>query len=113
MGAVIERDRRIISTGYNGAPPNQPHCTEVGCSPGVDGGCTRTIHAEVNAIAFAARHGVSVHGARMWCTHSPCRICAMVIASAGIDTVFYNEKYRIEDGIFLLEDMGVQAIEYN
>lgn len=90
VGALIVRDGRIISTGYNGSPPGSPHCTEAGCE--MSGGhCIRTTHAEANAIAFAARHGISTEGATIvvygWITGGDlgiCPSCDKLAQSAGI-----------------------------
>lgn len=90
VGAVLTRDGRIISTGYNGSPPGHPHCLDVGCLM-EDGHCRRTTHAEANAIAFAARYGISTQGATLyvygWITGGDvgvCSICAKLAKSAGI-----------------------------
>lgn len=96
VGAVIVQDRRVVSMGYNGAPPGQKHCTEVGCTIGAGDGCARAIHAEANAIAWAARHGVPTFGATMYCTYSPCQRCAELILSAGIGRFVYAKSYRAE-----------------
>ena len=108
VGAVIARDYRIISTGYGGAPSGLPHCTDVGCD--IDpktGGCIRTVHAEANAIAYAARYGISTAGADLYTTLSPCISCAKLIVAAGICRVYYNEKYRDASGLDLLTKSGV------
>lgn len=109
VGCVIAKDGRIISTGYVGAPSGLPHCTAVGCEPGPDGGCIRTVHAEANAIAFGARHGISTDGADLYCTHSPCASCAKLIINAGIVRVVYEHEYRIRGGINLLRMAGVMV----
>lgn len=113
VGVVIAMNGRIVATGYNGAPPGMPHCTEVGCdeltlyeAAGVEGprilgekhelGCQRAIHAEANAIAWAARAGVAVSGGTMYSTHSPCRTCAGLIISSGIGSFYYTRSYRVE-----------------
>lgn len=93
VGAVIVQDRRPVSIGYNGAPPGMKHCTEVGCDP--EDGCERTIHGEANAIAWAARAGISVEGTTMYSTHSPCRSCANLILAAGITRFVYSYDYRL------------------
>lgn len=111
VGAIVVRDGRILSTGYNGAPPGQPHCEEVGCEFWLDtSGCQRTIHAEANAIAWAARAGVATEGAVMYCTHSPCLDCAKLMVSSGIWAVHYHYKYREEAGVQLLRQLGVEVI---
>lgn len=88
VGAVLVRDRRILSTGYNGSPPGQPHCTEVGCLMEA-GRCIRTLHAEQNAIIQAALHGVSTHGSTLYGTCRPCSVCARMIVGAGIRRVVF------------------------
>lgn len=88
VGSVIVRDKRILSTGYNGSPPGQPHCTEVGCLL-EDGRCIRTLHAEQNALMQAALHGVSTHGATLYGTCRPCHVCARMIVAAGIVRVVF------------------------
>jgi dCMP deaminase len=88
VGAVIVRDKRILSTGYNGSPPGQPHCTDVGCLI-EDGRCIRTLHAEQNALIQAALHGVSTQGATLYGTCRPCHVCARMIVGAGIERVVF------------------------
>ena len=123
VGCVIVKDSRIISSGYNGAPAGMPHCTDpgVGCDtimldpePGVKAyqittGCQRSIHAEANALMYAARHGLSVDGATMFCTHGPCRACAQLMIAAGIAHVHYDRPYRLTDGLDLLDQAHVQT----
>src|SRR5919204_5958156 len=75
VGAVVVLERRILSTGYNGAPHGLPHCTEVGCKI-VDGHCIRTLHAEQNAIVHGALYGVSLKGSTLYVTCQPCNNCA-------------------------------------
>lgn len=129
VGAVIVADRHIIAHGYSGAPSGQPECKEVGCllvcpsckatSPGSsttilhegwckggEVGCTRTLHAEENAILYAARVGVSCNGAAMFCTHEPCRQCAKMISAAGIWAVQWLKPYRLGASDYLRE-LGV------
>ena len=107
VGAVIALEGRIISTGYVGAPRGAAHCTSVGCDLGTHNGCTRTVHAESNAIAFAAANGIATRGAELFCTHSPCRECAKLIANAGITRVAYEQEYRDTTGIELLRSVGI------
>lgn len=99
VGAVIAVEGRPIATGYAGAPSHLPHCIDVGCEIGPDGGCMRTVHAEAAAIAFAARKGIATEGSTMYCTLSPCPACAKLILNAGISRVWYLEEYRILDGV--------------
>lgn len=121
VGAIITQDRRVISTGYNGAPPGLPHCTDVGCDlraaqAGLDirtaneQGCRRAVHAEANAIAWAARYGISVEGATLHCTHEPCLACAQLIVSSGIVAVYWITDYKRNSGQDLLREAGVEII---
>ena len=100
VGAVLVKDKRILSTGYNGAPASLKHCLEVGClreQLGIESGkmheLCRGIHAEQNAIIQAAYHGVSVKGAVIYCTNQPCSICARMIINAGIVKIYYQSGY--------------------
>jgi len=112
VGAVLVKDKRILSTGYNGAPANLKHCLEVGClreQLGVESGkmheLCRGIHAEQNAIIQAAYHGVSVKGAAIYCTNQPCSICARMIINAGIVKIYYQSGYAD----FLAKDLLAEA----
>lgn len=98
VGAVIVRGKQIVSTGYNGAAAGHPHCLEIGCArEGVPSGqnmeLCRGAHAEQNAIAQAARHGIAVDGGTVYCTHHPCSACAKSIINAGISRVVYEVDY--------------------
>jgi len=100
VGAVLVRERRILATGYNGAPTGLRHCLEIGClreQQGVPSGerheLCRGLHAEQNAIIQAALHGVSVKGAHLYCTNHPCVICAKMIINAGIRAVIIADGY--------------------
>lgn len=102
-GAVLVRDKRVISTGYVGSPPGLPHCDEVGhemhAVTNEDGTksehCVRTIHAEQNAMAQAARFGVALEGATLYCKMVPCYICAKIIITAGIKRVVAEKDYHV------------------
>jgi len=100
VGAVLVKDKRILATGYNGAPAKLPHCLDVGClrqQMGIPAGerheLCRGLHAEQNAIIQAAYHGVSIRGATLYCTHHPCIICTKMLINAGIERVVYLEGY--------------------
>lgn len=92
VGAVIVKERVILSTGYNGAPRGLPHCDDVGHEI-VDGHCVRTVHAEANALVQAARNGVPVEGGMLYLTDSPCYDCFKLIVNAGIVAVYYGSFY--------------------
>jgi len=112
VGCVISRDGRIISTGYVGSPRGLPHCTDVGCDTSEHSGCIRTVHAEANAIAFAARNGIATEGAELHCTHSPCGSCAKLIVNSGIVRVVYDTEYRDTNPLGLLAVAGVEAVHH-
>lgn len=95
VGCVLVKDRQIISTGYNGSPPGMPHCLDVGHLL-VEGHCMRTVHAEQNAVAQAAMHGISTSGAVAYVTHTPCQACEKLLDAAGVERVIIGEKYRRE-----------------
>jgi len=109
VGAIIVRDKRILTTGYNGAPTGLPHCTEVGCLM-VGDHCARTLHAEQNAIIQAALHGVSVAGGTIYVTHQPCLTCAKMIINAGLKRVVYGGQYPDELAVSVLEQAGVELV---
>ena len=91
VGSFIERDRRILTTGYNGAPRGVPHCEESGCD--ITQRCQLAAHAEQNAIAQAAANGVSCEGATLYVTCQPCAACAKMIINSGIKRVVYEGDY--------------------
>jgi dCMP deaminase len=104
VGAVIVKDGRCISWGYNGAPPGLPHCVHLTDDP-----CDRATHAEANAIAFAARQGISTEGAHLYVTVSPCAVCSRLLIAAGIVEVTFHSRYRDESGVFVLLDADVKV----
>ncbi|BDE08169.1 cytidine deaminase [Vulcanimicrobium alpinum] len=110
VGAVLTRDKRILTTGYNGAPRGVPHCTDAGCMI-VDGHCLRATHAEANAIVQGALHGVSLAGATAYCTHQPCAGCSKLLISAGVERIVYADAYRDAVASELLAEAGV-ALEH-
>ena len=93
IGAVLVRDKSILSTGYNGSLRGAPHCDEAGHDM-ENGHCVRTVHAEANAVAQAAKNGVALDGGEIYVTASPCLSCFKLIANCGIKTVYYKEFYR-------------------
>lgn len=114
VGAVIVKDKRILATGYNGAPSGLKHCLEVGClretlkvPPGERHELCRGLHAEQNAIIQAAYHGVSINGAHLYCTHLPCSICIKMLINSGIREVCYENGYPDELSLSLIEESGI------
>lgn len=106
VGAVIVRDKSILSTGYNGSIRGADHCTDIGCLMEA-GHCIRTVHAEANALVQAASHGVRLEGAEIYVTASPCFDCFKLIANAGIRTIYYGEFYRDERVLAFAEELGI------
>ena len=120
IGAVIVKDKRIMTTGYNGAPAGLKTCKERGeClrrKLGIPSG-TRTeicyaIHAEQNAILQAAKLGLSIDGATLYCTHQPCSVCAKMIINAGIKRVVYEQGYPDDFSLEFFRDGGVLLERY-
>ena len=109
VGAVIARDKHVVSTGYNGSVAGLPHCDDVGHMM-EDGHCVRTVHAEANAIAQAARYGNAVEGATIYVTASPCWICFRLIANSGIRRIVYDEFYRDERIFEAAEQLGIELV---
>jgi dCMP deaminase len=106
VGCVITQDNRIVATGYNGGL-GLTHCN---CN--VDEKCKNSVHAEANAISFAAKIGVSLAGSTLYCTHAPCFECAKLIIQAGIISVVYNKEYTTDPGMFLLQQNGISVTKY-
>jgi dCMP deaminase len=103
VGAVLVRDRQILATGYNGAPRSTQHCFDVGCyrqqhqiPSGQQEERCRGVHAEQNAVAQAAKHGVAVNGATLYCTNAPCVTCTKLLINVGIVRIVYSEPYENE-----------------
>ncbi|MCJ7745268.1 MAG: cytidine/deoxycytidylate deaminase family protein [Actinobacteria bacterium] len=114
VGALIVIDKRILSTGYNGAPRNLAHCLDVGClreEAGAESGhvheLCRGLHAEQNAIIQAAMYGVSIDGGLLYSTHQPCVLCSKMIINAGLEAIHYLEPYPDELAERLLAEAGI------
>jgi len=119
VGAVIILNRNILATGYNGAPVRVPHCAEAGgclriqlnVPSGERHEICRGAHAEQNAIAQAARNGVSINGATLYCKNMPCSSCAKSIINSGIVEVYYREGYGDDLALTMLKDAGIPVIQ--
>lgn len=109
VGAVVVRNRTILSTGYNGSIRGLPHCSEVGHMMENDH-CVATIHAETNAILQAARNGVMIDGSTLYVTASPCWNCFKQSVNAGIQRICYGEFYRDERTLNLAQQAGVEMV---
>ena len=116
VGAIIVKDRRILATGYNGAPARLPHCDETGCMrerlrvpPGERHELCRGIHAEQNAIIQSANYGTGIDGASIYSTHHPCSVCAKMIINAGITRVVTDDAYPDDLAKELFGDAGIEV----
>lgn len=122
VGAVLTKDTRIISIGYNGPPAGTHNCDEEwpeqGCARDARGSCSLALHAEQNAILYAVKNGANLQGATLYVTLSPCLACARLIFSAGIAAVFYQKSYAAykgfanDEGVDFLNRFGVPAKKY-
>jgi dCMP deaminase len=116
VGAVLAKDGRILSIGYNGPVSGAPHCNhpegDYETVP-MSGACVSAVHAEANAIAFAAKEGICVGGSTLFVTHQPCLKCAQLIINSGIVMVTYDKPYRLVEGVDLLRDNNVRILPYS
>ncbi|MEG1548402.1 MAG: cytidine/deoxycytidylate deaminase family protein [Clostridia bacterium] len=121
IGAVIVRNKRILTTGYNGAPAGITSCVERGecmrrklnIPSGTKHELCYAIHAEQNAIIQAAKLGLTIEGATLYCTHQPCVICAKMIVNSGISMVIYGEGYPDEFALEIFKLSGVELLKYD
>ena len=118
VGAITVRNKRILATGYNGAPSGLPHCLDIGClreemeiPSGERHELCRGLHAEQNVIIQAACHGVSIKGATLYCTNLPCSICSKMLINAGISDIIYQEGYADSMTEEMLSAAGVTIVQ--
>lgn len=122
VGAVISKDTRIVSLGYNGPPAGTHNCDQEwpqdGCARDRKGGCSLALHAEANAILYASKNQITMEGATLYVTLSPCLACAKIIYTTGIKKVIYLNSYAtfkgidIEEGVEFLKKFGVSVEQY-
>jgi dCMP deaminase len=115
VGALFVKNKRILSTGYNGAPAGLDHCDLVGCArENVESGThhelCRAVHAEQNAIIQAALHGISIEGATLYCTHQPCILCAKMMINARVRKVVYRQSYPDGAALEFLRQAGIEVV---
>ncbi|KAB3530888.1 deoxycytidylate deaminase [Alkaliphilus serpentinus] len=120
VGAVIVKDKRILTSGYNGAPSGIPHCSKVGClrdklniPSGQRHELCRGIHAEQNAIIQAALHGIKIEGSTIYVTAQPCILCAKILINAGITKVIYKGDYPDEFAASILVEAGIKLVKFD
>ena len=115
VGALFVMDKRILSTGYNGAPAGLDHCGVTGCvresvPSGTRHELCRAVHAEQNAIIQAALHGISIGGSTLYCTHQPCILCAKMMINAQVRRVVYAQSYPDETALEFLQQAKIEVI---
>lgn len=123
VGAVLVKDTRIVSIGYNGPPSNTHNCDiefpETGCPLDAKGSCSLALHAEQNAILYAAKNGTSIEGTTLYVTLSPCIACARIILSMGVKRVYFLNSYAaykkipFDEGVEFLRKFGVEVLKYD
>jgi dCMP deaminase len=119
VGALLVKDRNILATGYNGVPSGISHCEETGClreqmkvPSGERHELCRGLHAEQNAIIQAARHGVNIDGAILYCTTMPCVICTKMLINAGIKKVVFSDGYADDLARKMIAESGIEVIHF-
>jgi len=117
VGAIFVRDKRVLATGYNGAPSGLKHCDEVGCireregiPPGERHELCRGIHAEQNAILQAAQFGISLRGSILYCTNQPCVLCAKMLINAGVERIVVLGGYPDKLSREMLDEAGIEVV---
>jgi len=120
VGAILVKEKRILATGYNGAPTGLRHCSEVGClrqdasiPSGTRHELCRGLHAEQNAIIQAANHGISIRGATLYCTNKPCVICSKMIINAGVARVYYEDGYDDPLADEMLAEANIEMVRFH
>ena len=120
VGSILVKDKRILATGYNGAPAGLKHCAEVGCirqNTSIPSGerheLCRGLHAEQNAIIQAAYHGISIAGSTLYCTNKPCVICSKMLINAGILKIFYENGYDDPLADQMITEAGIEIVRFS
>jgi dCMP deaminase len=119
VGAILVKEKRILATGYNGAPAGLKHCIEVGCireeasiPSGTRHELCRALHAEQNAIVQAAYHGTPIAGSTLYCTNKPCVICSKMLINAGIERIFFDKDYDDDLADAILDEAGIEIMRF-
>ncbi|MBF8436418.1 cytidine/deoxycytidylate deaminase family protein [Halanaerobiaceae bacterium Z-7014] len=120
VGAVLVKNKKVLATGYNGAPMNIEHCESTGClrekmevPSGERHEICRGVHAEQNLVAQAAIHGVKTENSIVYCTHQPCIICTKILINAGVKKIYFKNSYSDKFAENLLKKSNIEFIKYN
>jgi len=113
VGALVVKDKRILATGYNGAPAGLRHCDHTGGADMRDGHCARSTHAEQNAIVQAAKYGTPIDGATVYCTDQPCLTCAKLLVNAGARRVVFEGDYPDDLAVAILKEADVELTQHH
>jgi len=119
VGAVLVKNKKVLATGYNGAPKDITHCEVTGClreklevPSGERHEICRGVHAEQNLVAQAACHGVKTEGSTVYCTHQPCIICTKILINAGVEKIYFKNSYSDQFAEKLLKESNVEFLKY-
>lgn len=119
VGAVLVKDKKVLATGYNGAPKDIVHCDLTGClrekleiASGQRHEICRGVHAEQNLVAQAALHGVKTEKSTVYCTHQPCIICTKILINAGVEKIYYQNSYSDKFAEKLLQESEIELLKY-
>lgn len=108
---LVNKDNRIVSTGYNGSLSGNPSCDEIGHTMR-DGHCIATIHAEMNALLYCAKEGIKVNGYKCYVTHFPCLNCTKALLQAGITEIYYKDDYRVDEyALELIKNNNIKLVK--
>jgi dCMP deaminase len=112
VGAIVVKDKRILATGYNGAPAGLRHCDHTGGADLRDGHCARSTHAEQNAIVQSAKYGTPIDGGTMYCTAQPCLTCAKLLVNAGIRRVVFEGEYPDDLAVAICAEARIELAQH-
>jgi len=113
VGALVVKEKRILATGYNGAPAGLRHCDHTEGRDLRDGHCARSTHAEQNAIVQAAKYGTPIDGATVYCTDQPCLVCAKLLVNAGVRRVVFDGHYPDDLAVSICAEAGIELVKFS
>jgi dCMP deaminase len=112
VGSIVVKEKRILATGYNGAPAGLRHCDHTGGGDMRDGHCARSTHAEQNAIVQAAKYGTPIDGATVYCTDQPCLTCAKLLVNAGVKRVVFEGEYPDDLAVAIFDEAAIELSQH-